>query len=163
MRMITAIACLVALSACGGDDGGSSGTAPSDPPSSSAAAAGAPVTLKGTVTDKGTKDLAGATTLALDLGDSYFAPTFVQGKPGSTVAVSLTNSGAMPHTFTIDAPKVDVTVEAGKKGTASVKLPASGAIAFYCKFHVSQGMQGAFFDKPGATVSGGGEGGAYGQ
>lgn len=163
---ITAVAGLVALtalSACG-DDGGPSGSAPSDAPSSSAAAAGAPVTLKGTVTDKGTKDLTGATELELELDDSYFSPTFIQGKPGSTIAVELENEGTMPHTFTIDAAKVDVTVEAGKKGTASVTLPASGALAFYCKFHVSQGMQGAFYDKPGATAAGGsGDGGAYGQ
>ena len=159
---IATFACLVSLAACGGGDGdGPSGAAPT----SSAAGDTPPVALQGTVTGKGVKDLAGATTLDLALADRFFAPTFVQGLPGSTITVNLTNEGAMPHTFTIAAPKVDVTVEPGKTGTASVTLPASGALAFYCRFHKDAGMQGAFFDKPGATAgtASGDDGGAYGQ
>jgi plastocyanin len=76
--------------------------------------------------------------------------------------VTLENEGTMPHTFTIDAAKVDVTVQPDTKGTATVKLPASGALAFYCKFHQATGMQGAFFDKPGATVTGGSGGSGEG-
>lgn len=151
-----AVTLAVTLAACGGggDDAGSpsAGDTPSTAPST--APAGAPVAIAGTVTDKGTGDATGG-TLALDLGDSFFTPTYVKGTPGGTVTVSLTNSGAMPHTFTVDKPKVDVQVDAGKTGTAKVTLPASGALLFYCKFHQTTGMQGAFFDQPGATLSGG--------
>lgn len=151
---IVPLALAVTLAACGGGDDAGSPTAGEQTSSAPSAPAGAPVTLEGTVEDKGTGDASGG-TLALDLGDSYFAPTYVKGAPGGTVKVTLTNSGAMPHTFTIDKPKVDVQVDAGKDGTATVTLPASGALAFYCKFHKAAGMQGAFFDKPGATVTGG--------
>jgi plastocyanin len=177
MRQIVAgsAALCLAVAACGGggnDDAGSPGptggtttSAPAGTPS------GPPVTLSGTVNDKGTKDLAGDDELALDLGDFYFGPTYVKAAPGATVKVELTNSGQAPHTFTIDDPKVDVTVKAGEDGTATVKLPASGPLAFYCTFHKAQGMQGAFYFAPGgsagstgSTPSGtasGDDGGAY--
>ena len=161
---IVTFAAVVALAACGGDDGGSPGAAPetSSAPASTAPA-GPPVALTGTVNDHGTGDATGG-TLTMELGDSYFGPTYVKGTPGGTVTVSLANKGTMPHTFTIDSPKVDVTVEADSAGTATVKLPASGALAFYCKFHKAQGMQGAFYDKPGATAAAGsGDDGAYGS
>lgn len=153
---IVPLALAVTLAACGGgDDAGSpaAGEQTTGAPTTSAPA-GPPVALEGTVTDKGTGDATGG-TLAMELGDSYFAPTYVRGTPGGTVKVTLTNSGTMPHTFTIDEPKVDVRVDAGKEGTATVTLPASGALAFYCTFHKAAGMRGAFFDKPGATVAGG--------
>ena len=156
---IVPFALVVTLAACGGGD--DAGSPSAGDASTSAPPAGAPVTLEGTVTDKGTGDATGG-TLALDLGDSFFAPTFVKGTPGGTVTVSLTNSGAMPHTFTVDKPKVDVQVDAGKTGTAKVTLPASGALLFYCKFHQTTGMQGAFFDQPGATVAGGSGGAGEG-
>jgi plastocyanin len=160
---IVTFAAVVALAACGGD-GGSTGAGPStSAPAASAGASGAPVTLSGAVTAKGSADLGTGGTLALGLGDSFFAPTYVKAGPGAAVVVTLTNSGAMPHTFTVDSPKVDVTVAAGGTGTAAFTLPKSGALRFYCRFHAALGMQGAFYDQPGATVSGGGEGGAYGQ
>lgn len=154
---IVPLALAVTLAACGGDDAGS----PNAGAPSTSAPAEAPVTLEGTVNDRGTEDASGG-TLSLDLGDSYFAPTYVKGTPGGTVLVVLTNSGAKPHTFVIDKPKVDVQVDPGKDGTATVTLPASGALAFYCKFHKAAGMQGAFFDKPGATVTGGSGGAGEG-
>ena len=166
---IATITCLVAVAGCGGgtatDDAG--GTRPTAGGSTSAAptSSGPPVALQGTVVAKGTRDLAGATTLSMDLGDNWFAPTYVRATPGATLMVTLTNSGTAPHTFTVDAPKVDVTVEAGGTGAASVTLPASGGVRFYCKFHAAQGMQGAFYFEVGDVVAGGsaGDGGAYGQ
>jgi len=158
---IAAFAALVALTGCGGgDDAGS----PSATSPAATTPAGPPVALTGTVSDHGTGD-ATSGSLSIELDDSYFGPTYVKAAPGSTVSVELENEGAMPHTFTIDAPKVDVLVAPGKKGTATVTMPASGALAFYCKFHRAAGMQGAFFGKPGDTVAGapGDGGGAYGQ
>jgi plastocyanin len=102
------------------------------------------------------------------MDDFYFGPTFVQGRPGSTVTVALENEGTAPHTFTIDAVHVDVEVQPDSKGTATVTLPASGALAFYCRFHRGQGMQGAFFGTAGdkvaaASASSSDDGGAYGK
>jgi plastocyanin len=135
-----------------------------------------PVTLSGTVTDKGTKDLAGKADFELEQDDFYFSPTFIKAAPGTTVKVELRNEGKNPHTFTIDALKIDKTLQPGDEIDVPVAMPASGALAFYCKFHQGQGMQGALFSKEGdapATGSGGGaatptssgsgdNGGAYG-
>jgi plastocyanin len=162
---IAAFACLVALTGCGEDDtttpsgGGPTSGAPTSAP------AGAPVTLSGTVNDHGTGDASGG-SLELELDDFYFGPTYVKAKPGTTVTITLKNEGAKPHTFTHASPKTDVTITAGGTGAATLTMPASGAVAFYCRFHKTQGMQGAFFANPGDKVTGGSSGdngGAYGQ
>ncbi|HVF04727.1 MAG TPA: cupredoxin domain-containing protein [Frankiaceae bacterium] len=148
---LAAVTAVTALTACGGggdttgtgDTGPTTTTAPSTPPATSAAAT-PPVALTGTVDDRGTKDIGSATTLAMDLGDFYFAPTYVTAAPGTKLTIALTNSGKAPHTFTVQSPNVDVSVEAGGTGTASLTLPSSGTLAFYCRFHRAQGMQGGF-------------------
>lgn len=153
----------LALTACGGDDGGGKVT-----PSTSGSAGGAPVALTGTVNDHGTKELGDDTKADMELDDFYFGPTYVHAKPSTTVTLELENEGKAPHTFTIDGGP-DVTVQPGQKGEAKVTLPASGAVRFYCKFHASQGMQGAFYFQAGDTVapagapSGSSDGGAYNQ
>lgn len=154
---IVAFASVVALTGCGGDDAASpSGSGPSSPASSSTPAE-PPVALTGTVNDHGLGD-ATSGTLDVELDDSYFKPTYIKGTPGASVTLNLTNGGALPHTFTVDAPKVDVTVPAGGTGKAAFTLPASGALAFYCKFHQQGGMQGAIYFKAGDTVASGASG-----
>lgn len=151
---VTALTALTALTACGGggttDAGDTSAgpstgstTAASTPPATSAAAT-PPVALTGKVDDRGTKDIGAATTLALELGDFWFAPTYVTAAAGTTLSISLTNSGKAPHTFTVQDPNVDVSLDAGGTGSATLTLPASGTVAFYCRFHRAQGMQGGF-------------------
>ena len=171
MRQIVAagaaLACLAAVG-CAKDKNFS--TVRQSPGASSSSATGsAPVALSGTVNDHGTKEAGDEVKVEQD--DFYFGPTFIKAKPGATVKVELENEGANPHTFTIDGTNVDVTVAPGKKQSVEVPLPSSGAVRFYCKFHASQGMQGAFFFHAGDTVapasgassSSGDDGGAYGQ
>lgn len=156
MRRIATTTVLLAVTACGGGDTGTdTGAAGSTPPVATSTAPSTPaateastpppVKLSGTVNDKGTEDLGADDELRLDLGDNYFAPTYVKGTPGTTVTVELTNSGRAPHTFTIDAQRVDVMVPVGEDAKATVTLPASGTLAFYCKIHLGQGMQGGFY------------------
>jgi plastocyanin len=121
---------------------------------------GKPVTLSGTVTDKGTKDLAGKDEFELEQDDFYFSPTFIKAAPGATVKVELRNEGKNPHTFTVDALKIDKTLQPGDEIDVPVTMPASGALAFYCKFHQGQGMQGALFSKEGDAPASGSGGGA---
>ncbi|HEV2891508.1 MAG TPA: cupredoxin domain-containing protein [Frankiaceae bacterium] len=162
---------LLAATACGGDgdakDGGKDG--------GKADGGGPPVALTGTVNDHGTKDARGGGEVEVELDDFYFGPTFVRAAPGATLTLKLENEGAAAHTLTIDGLGVDVTVQPDAKGEASVTLPASGAVRFYCRFHQGQGMQGAFYFNPGdavggtgaspggATPSGSGGDGAYNQ
>jgi plastocyanin len=158
-RVLGAVAVLaVTAVGCGGDDSTDTSTAASAPP----------VSLDGRVNDHGSTDLGSSTDLDLELDDSYFAPTFVKADPGSTVTVTLTNEGDAPHTFTIDDLGVDEQVQPGASATVEVELPEEGTLAYYCRFHVAGGMQGAFVvsdaaptDGP-ATSSAGGSGGGFG-
>jgi plastocyanin len=100
--------------------------------------------LEGEVTVKG--ELEGkpsSGSIATELDDFYFGPTFIDAAAGSTVKVKLHNEGKVDHTFTIDSASIDETVDAGKTAEVDVKVPASGSLAFYCRFHKSRGMQGA--------------------
>src|SRR5207245_239933 len=100
-----------------------------------------------TVNNHGTKKLTGMTaSIELEQDNFYFNPTFVNTEKGAKITVELKNEGNVPHNFSIDALKVDQTVEPDKTATVTVNLPAAAApVAFYCKFHKSQGMQGAFY------------------
>jgi plastocyanin len=149
-----AMALVLVTAACGGDNKPSSssgtttasgsGSGSGSDSATSAAAGSAPVSLPGTVNDKGTGTATNGGDLEMELDDFYFGPTFVTGPAGAKVKVELNNEGEKAHTFTIDSAKIDQRLDPGQKATVEVTLPASGNLAFYCKFHVSGGMQGAF-------------------
>ena len=158
-----AMALVLLTAACGGDNKPSTGGSASDSGSGSGsgsgtaaagttaaggsattAAATPPVSLEGTVNDHGSATVKDGETLEMELDDFYFGPTFVTGPAGAKVKVDLTNEGTRSHTFTIDSAKIDQQIDKDGKATVEVTLPASGALAFYCRFHVSGGMQGAF-------------------
>lgn len=128
----------------------------SDKSSSSQKSPSTPVQLAGNTTDKGTKDLNGA-SIEVELDDFYFSPTFIKGgTPGSTVTVHLKNEGKQPHTFTSTALGVDEQVSPDATADVTITLPQAGATEFHCRFHqASNGMQGAFFFKDGDAVAGG--------
>ena len=139
MRTIAALAAVLALvgTSCSKKEESST-------PKSSAA----PVALQGIVNQKETKDLTASgaeVELSLEIDDFYFNPTFIKATPGAKVNVELENEGDNQHTFTIDAPKVDETLDPGKKIEVTFTLPSTGAVSFYCRFHKAQGMQGAFY------------------
>lgn len=50
--------------------------------------------------------------------------------------------GKAPHTFTAASVSVDEQIDAGQTKTVTFTMPASGSVAFVCKFHESQGMKG---------------------
>jgi plastocyanin len=154
-----AAALAIVAAGCGDDDDSDTSTEAGAPP----------VSLEGRVNDHGTSDLGSSTDLDLELDDSYFAPTYVTAKPGSTVTVTLENEGDSAHTFTIDGTSVDEQVQPGATATVEVELPDDGTLAYYCRFHVSGGMQGAFVVSSGSatgssptTTKSGGSTGGYG-
>jgi plastocyanin len=111
-----------------------------------------PVKLKGKVNNKGAAVISGD-SVDVEMDNYYFKKTFLKATPGSTVAVQLENEGNVTHNFSIDSLGIDQDVEAGAKATVQVTLPASTkAVAFYCKFHKSLGMQGAIFTRSGGTA-----------
>ena len=149
---------VLVVSACGGDNkpssssgttsasgsGSGSGSDSASGTATSAASGSAPVSLPGKVNEHGTKAVTDGGELEMELDDFYFGPTYVTGPAGAKVKIDLSNEGQKNHTFTIDSAKIDTEVDTGQKATVEVTLPASGSLAFYCRFHVSGGMQGAF-------------------
>jgi uncharacterized cupredoxin-like copper-binding protein len=112
-----------------------------------------PPKLEGDVNNKGVGKVTGGET-DLEADDFYFERTFIKGKAGGNVAVTINNEGATAHTFTIDAQDIDETLQPGDSIDVTVKIPSNGKAArFYCRFHEQQGMQGAFFSKAGKARS----------
>jgi len=128
-------AALPLLAACGDDD--SAGAAPTSP-------AGAQQLKLGDllVNDHGTKDLKGLDKLGVAADSYYFNPTFLQGSPGQKVTLTVTNASSAKHNFSLPDQKIDVDVAAGGKTDVVVTFPASGVLAFFCKYHAGQGMAG---------------------
>jgi len=121
-----------------------------------------PVKIDGGATDKGTKSVKGG-KITIEADDFYFKPTFIKGKAGSTVKVTVKNTGSADHTFTADDGSFDENISPGDKVTVDVTIPADGSpLIFHCKFHGAPGsMKGAFFSKAAASgaTSGSGSGG----
>lgn len=114
-----------------------------------------PVQLTGPVNNMGLKDFSGVgTNIAVEfqIKDFSFTPTFVKVLPGTNVNVQLDNLGQAEHTFTIDSLEVDHQLAPGGQIEGQFKLPDSGVIPFYCRFHVGQGMQGAFYFQEGGVA-----------
>ena len=102
-----------------------------------------PVALPGTTTNHGT---AGAKEgLEVELDDFYFGPTFVKATGGQRFTIELKNEGKAAHTFTSTQLGLDEQLAPGAEKTVTVTAPASGFVEFHCRFHQSQGMQGAIF------------------
>jgi plastocyanin len=110
-------------------------------------------------TNHGSEDVAALSELEVEVDDFYFAPTVLEGEAGQALSLSLLNEGAAPHTFTIDDQDVDVQLGAGESGQAEVTFPDSGALVFYCRFHVSGGMLGGLSVGGDLTAAAGGSGG----
>jgi plastocyanin len=142
MKTTTALLAIgvLALSACGssGNSSSSSSSASSSSPSAGGGAYGS-TSAKTTVASSP----GGSGTVKVQMADNAFKPTTITGKAGSTVKVALTNTGSNKHNFKIDGqPKADADVDPGKSATATVKIPASGSVQFYCEYHKGLGMVG---------------------
>jgi plastocyanin len=108
----------------------------------------APVQLSGQVTNKGTRDISGkgaSTDLELEADDFYFNPTFIKAAPGQKVVLEIKNEGSATHTFTSPTLNIDQEIAPDKSVKVEVTVPATGDAAWFCRFHRSSGMQGAFF------------------
>ena len=112
----------------------------------------------------GSTDVSGMTEFQLELDDSYFGPTVLEGEAGQELALGLYNEGGVSHTFTIDEEGIDEELPSGADGIEiEVAFPDSGALVFYCRFHRDQGMVGAL--SVGGSLETGGSastGGGYG-
>ena len=126
---------------------------------STAAKAKPPVKLPGMVNNHGTAVAAGG-SIELDQHDDFYSPTFVQVPKGTTaLTVTVKNMGQSLHNFTVPSANVSDDINPGESMTVTVPVSRAG-ILFYCRFHQSLGMQGAFFTKKGVKVTSGAGSGA---
>jgi plastocyanin len=131
MKRVVVLLSLVALAAvaCGGSSKSETTAAP-------------PVSLAGTTNNHGTKTA--SASMEVELDDFYFEPTFIKAKPGEKITIEVKNEGKAVHTFTsTDLGNVDEQLAAGTSKKITITAPQSGQAVFFCRFHQSQGMQGA--------------------
>lgn len=144
--LLTVVAALAA--GCGSDSSESSDDdlAPSD--------AAPPVQLAGTTNNHGIEDVSGKgdAEVEVEVADFSFGPTFVKAKAGQSLSFKLENEGSAPHTFTT-AGGIDEQVAPNEAKVVKVTVASSGVLVFYCRFHQSQGMQGAVYLNEGDAVS----------
>ena len=70
------------------------------------------------------------------MADNYaFAPSEIEGAPGSELSVGNTNTET-PHTFTVDGTAIDVELEPMAVEQVTLDLDP-GAYDFHCRFHDS--------------------------
>jgi plastocyanin len=136
----------LALGACssGNGDGPAEGAASPgvDNPVSDGGCAEA-AGLTGAIEDRGTAEASGR-AVTLDASEFAFSPTCVESGAGETLEVTVMNTGSALHNLTIESLGIDEDAQAGETITVQVRLPDSGPIPFVCKYHVANGMQGAF-------------------
>jgi plastocyanin len=75
----------------------------------------------------------GGTTL--EIVDFSFEPSTLQVPSGSTT-ITITNNGAVEHSFTLDDDSVSQDVEPGETATVTVDLSADAP--FHCEYHPDQ-------------------------
>jgi plastocyanin len=129
--LLISVAVLVAAG-CGGGDGGSSSE-------------GGSTTVAGLeANDHGTMDVSGKDEAKLELDDDYFEPTVLKGAPGQKLKLELENEGQSEHNLTSTDMSIDQDVEPGESAEINITFPDSGTVSFFCKYHKSSGMAGAF-------------------
>ncbi|MBA3552147.1 MAG: cupredoxin domain-containing protein [Actinobacteria bacterium] len=91
----------------------------------------------------GTGEVSGG-AITLDASEFAFSPTCVQAGGGQSLKVTVTNGGSALHNLSVESLGIDEDVQAGESITVELTLPDSSAVPFVCKYHVANGMQGAF-------------------
>jgi plastocyanin len=77
----------------------------------------------------------GSGGVTLTMKDFAFSPTTLAVHSGPTT-ITVTNTGSVQHSFTLNDGSVDQTVQPGQ--TVSVTVNLSGDAGFHCRFHPTQ-------------------------
>jgi plastocyanin len=92
--------------------------------------------------NKGTASISGKEDISVEMDSFYFKPTVLKGTAGQEIKLELENESNTLHNFTLADQNIDQDVQAGQKMEVSVKLPQSGFLEFFCKYHKASGMVG---------------------
>jgi len=96
-----------------------------------------------TISDHGTLEVKGQTTVELEADEYYFKPTFLQGAPGQRLRLEIENESGTLHNISLPEQHLDMDIPPKGTVTVEVVFPASGTARFFCKFHEALGMHGA--------------------
>jgi plastocyanin len=92
--------------------------------------------------NKGTASISGKEDFSVEVDSFYFEPTVLKGTAGQQIKLELENESSTLHNFTLADQKIDQDIQAGQKMEVTVKLPTSGFLEFFCKYHKASGMVG---------------------
>jgi len=100
----------------------------------------------------GTKDVRNLSKLELEADDYYFSPTFLRGRPGQKLTLLVESEASTLHNISISSLGIDKDIPPKGKVQFEVTFPASGVLAFTCKFHGPLGMNGQLLSSDSAPV-----------
>jgi len=86
--------------------------------------------------------VATGSSVSIEAGDSFFAPTCVTDLPAGSITLTVRNSGRALHNVTVESLGIDEDVAAGQTITVTVRV-GSSPLPFFCKYHRTSGMVGA--------------------
>ena len=82
--------------------------------------------------------------LSLTAIDFKFAPAEISVSASGQVTLRVENRGKTTHNLSIPAISADIDYRPGTGDNVIFVPPTSGRIEFFCKYHLDQGMLGAF-------------------
>lgn len=125
--LLVPVALTAALVACGSSSGYDSST----PKATEPAAASSPASSS--------NDGGG---ISLSIADFSFMAASLKADPGKSVDIAIKNTGAAPHTFTIDGVVDSGQISPGSSKTLTLKIDKAGAYRYYCSVHGAARMSG---------------------
>src|SRR5215469_4399657 len=80
--------------------------------------------------------------VVLIVGALGASPTFLRGRPGQKLTLLVESEASRLHNISISSLGIDKNIPPKGKVQFEVTFPASGVLAFTCKFHGPLGMNG---------------------
>ena len=121
---------------CGSDDASSESVAPSPTSRAAPAASATAPASNPPVAEAG----GGETTITM--ADFSYTPARINSRAGQQLQLTVTNSGQLPHTFTIANVVDSGTIAAGQTRTVSFTPGSTGTLTYFCTIHGAAVMSG---------------------
>lgn len=131
------------LASCGTDDRKAPDSSGARTTSAAATGTACPASagLHDPVSDRGAAVVSG-TTLRIEAGDFFFAPTCALSVGAGTATLTVPNVGQALHNVSIPDQGIDVDVAPGQTISVQVKV-SSTPVLYFCKYHRTSGMVGS--------------------
>lgn len=111
---------------------------------------------------KATPESAEAVPQSVTIADFSFTPNAINSQAAQTIRLDIQNSGAAPHSFTIDGVADSGVLNPGARSTLQFSISQPGTYTYYCTVHGAARMSGritvggaAVTPSPAGTTQGG--------